>query len=105
MGQTYLTLWGVEVPPHRPTGKPYVGRIVDVSKTCKYVCYVPFYVSTHEFWVKVPSEYRHELIGSNRVKVVMDSNGKFHFHSAWYEESSDKVVVVGDESQRVVSTI
>ena len=90
MTQTYLTGWGAEIIPKRPTGKrTYIGKITDVSKNYKYVQYIPMYASTYSFWLKVPREYRHELVGANRVKVVRDENDKYHFHSAWYEDPND----------------
>ena len=88
MGQTLLTGWGVKVTPYRPIGKQYICRITDLSKTWKYVEYIPFYASSHRFWVKVPREFAHELVGANRVKVVKCNDGKFRFHSAWFEEQN-----------------
>jgi hypothetical protein len=95
MGQTYLTGWGVQIIPQRPTGKVYVGRITNLSKNWKYVEYNPFYASTRNFWVKVPKEFRHELVGANRVKVVRDENDKYLFHSAWYEDPKDGRLPLG----------
>lgn len=89
MGQTLLTGWGVKSTPHRPMGKQYIGRITGLSKTWKYVEYVPFYASRNRFWVKVPREFAHELVGANRVKVVKCNDGKFRFHHAWFEDEED----------------
>lgn len=86
MVQTYLTGWGAEIIPQRPNGqRTYIGRITNVSRTYKYVEYIPFYASIHKFWIKVPREFRHELVGADRVKVVKTHDGKFVFHSAWKE--------------------
>ena len=86
MTQTYLTGWGLKMNPQRPIGKQYIGRITNKSKTWKYIEYIPFYASNNRFWIKVPREFAHELVGANRVKVVRTKEGKFKFHSAWYEE-------------------
>ena len=86
MVQTYLTGWGASVIPRRPeVQRTYIGKITNVSKTYKYVEYIPFYASIHRFWVKVPREFRHELVGADRVKIVKTHDGKFVFHSAWKE--------------------
>lgn len=86
MVQTYLTGWGAEIIPQRPKGqRTYIGKITDVSKNYKYVEYIPFYASIHRFWIKVPREFRNELVGADRVKVVKTHEGKFVFHSAWKE--------------------
>lgn len=86
MTQTYLTGWGARLTPQRPVGKQYIGVITGKSKTWKYVEYVPIYASTRRFWIEVPRQFAHELVDANRVKVIRTKDGKFKYHSAWYEE-------------------